>query len=84
MHLHNLKTILDTAEVKIDVCTECHAKKFYRKDANEQIDNKTYLEDHQRNFLQPDNKLYYRYHKEAPNLFEANELVEKEFKKDNK
>ena len=62
MHLHDTKCILDTAEVKIDICTECKKKLIYRKDSQERIDNDQYIKDHKRNFLQPTDKFYYKYY----------------------
>lgn len=78
MHLHNLKCILNTAEVKIDICTECKAKKIYRKDPQERIDNEKYRKDHQRQYLQPKDKLYTKYYT-ITDPFAAHKKVQKEF-----
>ena len=78
MHLHNLKTILDTAEVKIDVCNECKARFIYRKDIKGRYDQKQYLEDHKKNFLQPDDKFYSKYY-ESKDPFEYHKQVEREY-----
>ena len=80
MHLHNPITILDTAEVKIDICTECKKKLIYRKDKIGRIDNERYIKDHMRNYLQQGDPLYLKYHKEY-NPMEAHEIADKEYKK---
>jgi len=81
MHLHNPSTILDTAEVKIDICTECKKKLIYRKDANGRIDNERYYEDHRRNYLQRDDPLFYKYNDKPFDLEEDKKFIDKEYKK---
>jgi len=61
-HLHNCQTILDTAEVLIDICVECKEKFIYKKCRHSgRIDNDRYREDHARDFLQRGTKLYAKY-----------------------
>ena len=80
MRLHDPKTILDTAEVKIDYCTECKEKLVYRKDKEGRINNKRYYEDHRRHFLQRDDPLFKRYYKKPFDLEEDRALADQQFK----
>lgn len=81
MHLHDPKTLIDTAEVKVDYCTECKKKLVYRKDAEGRIDNKRYYEDHKRNYLQRDDPLFYKYHDKPFDLKEDHEIANQEYQR---
>lgn len=78
MHLHDAECILDTAEVKIDICKECKKKLICRKDKFGRIDNKKYAEDHKRSYLQSKDPLFKKYYNER-NDEEVQEKL-KEFK----
>ena len=62
--LHDYKNIRDDAEVKIDVCCQCKKKLVTQKDKCGRIDNKIYLKEHRREFLQKNNPLYKKYYGE--------------------
>ena len=80
MRLHDLKTLVDTAEVKIDYCTECKEKFIYRKDKEGRIDNKQYLKDHMRNYLQRDDPLFKRYNDKPFDFEEDRAFADQQFK----
>jgi len=63
MRLHNCKTILNTKEVIIDICTECKKKFIYRKCRHSgRIDNERYKKDHKRDLIQRGDKLWNKYY----------------------
>jgi hypothetical protein len=61
---HNTYPVLDNEEVTIERCKECKSKLEYRK-ADGRIDNKKYVKDHYRDFIQYGTKDYARFYNEA-------------------
>lgn len=53
-HIHNFKKINETKNGILESCTECHFKLVTKKDSRTaRIDNKKYLQYHQRDTAQP-------------------------------
>lgn len=70
MHLHSYKVINENKEGRLEVCVECKKKLSIKKDSKTgRIDNKKYLEEHQRDTAQPYGKtgnVFKKYYGEAP------------------
>ena len=52
-HLHDYKIVQETKNGIIEVCRQCKHKLKTKKGFNEKINNKKYLKEHRRDFLQP-------------------------------
>jgi hypothetical protein len=64
---HDFRQVLDNPEATVEVCRRCGCKEIYRK-VGGRIDNKKYLKDHLRDFVQPDGpsaKIYEEIYGEA-------------------
>jgi len=62
-HLHNYRIIFQTKNVSMEVCEDCHVRKYFRLDKDGR-QNREYLKEHKRDILQPGENLYYKYHPE--------------------
>lgn len=66
-HLHKYKIVGQNDEAVVEVCSECK-KKLVTKKYEGKIDNKTYLQEHRRDVLQPTgvtSKLFQKYYGKA-------------------
>lgn len=61
---HNTYTVLDNEEIVIERCKECKTRLDYNK-VGGKVDNKRYLADHYRDYIQYGTKDYARFYDEA-------------------
>lgn len=66
-HLHNYIKIKETNDGILERCKTCKQRLLTKKGNKERINNKIYLKEHRRDFLQPKDK---RFKKEWGNLDE--------------
>lgn len=67
-HLHDYQIVSENKEGVREICKTCRKILVTRKDKNERIDNKKYLQEHKRDFLQPkgqDSQLFKKHYGNA-------------------
>lgn len=57
-HLHRYKKIRETDNGIVEICSRCKKRLITNKGHNGAIDNKKYLKEHKRDFLQPKDKRF--------------------------
>ena len=67
-HLCNFEPIIETADGIKEVCNECKRLLVTHKGHKGAIDNRKYLKEHQRDFIQPNDPLFNKYYGEDADI----------------